>query len=289
MTLSITKDGQKRELLVPRSGLENKDELILCTYYSQAVGGPVITSSSFTKPKKLNNWEFTGADIPNFHAKKRRGDLLVETPYTSTVQYGQVEGVKDQLTISSGEKHWCFDHIYYEDWIPSWVDVNSNYIQPYISDKYVQEAAAAIYSSGHDTLTFLAELTDVRHMFLQTGKRLLRLSKLAPKGWKGMSSDWLSGRYGWRTLMFDLQDLNKAVKNLGDTRTRRNEKRGTKISLGTINSRSWDTSHAMGTRHHSWVDTVEIGLREVSRQISRSLASNSIRSLLDGKRSPSVS
>jgi hypothetical protein len=109
-------------------------------------------------------------------------------------------------------------------------------------DQYVQEAAAKIYSSGHDTLTFLAELADVRHLFVSAAKTMLKLkvpdnywkfikNTRRLKSWKDMSNEWLSARYGWRTLLYDIEDLNKAIRRINaERRTRFSERAGNKTS-----------------------------------------------------------
>jgi hypothetical protein len=254
--------GPKRVLeegLTKRTKGDNNDVYDTITYYQQDIGDSVETIASFDRVSSANYWHLTGWNIPDFYAKKRRGDLLVQTPFYSFQQYGWTEGVKDVLntTTNPDQMSWCYDHIYYDFWRPSEDDV-AVYLS-HATNKYVQEAAAAIMGSGHDTLTFLAELTEVRHMFLQTGKRLLKLSSWAPKGWKGMSSDWLSGRYGWRTLIYDLQDLNKAIRKLEASRTRYSETKGTKFSTKVFDSWEVDLG-SPGTRHFQTTDSVTIGI-----------------------------
>jgi hypothetical protein len=99
--------------------------------------------------------------------------------------------------------------------------------------KHVQNAAAKIYSSGHDTLTFLSELRQVKQMFSSCATRLLSLDlpnswkrKKPPYNWRNIPSDWLQYRYGWRTLVMDLQSLQKAIQNYNNARTRFSERSG---------------------------------------------------------------
>lgn len=83
-------------------------------------------------------------------------------------------------------------------------------------DSLVQAAASSLYSGGWDALTFLAELKQTISMFRNIGYSLLDLIRR----WNGKGSinAYLEGRYGWRTLIFDLQDLNKALSSLDDSR-----------------------------------------------------------------------
>jgi hypothetical protein len=94
---------------------------------------------------------------------------------------------------------------------------------PDLNDKLVQEAAAAIYSSGFDILTFLAELSEVRGLFFNTAKTILKLK--VPKNWKSLSNEWLSVRYGWRPLINDFKSINKAIKALNEKQKARSSKR----------------------------------------------------------------
>jgi hypothetical protein len=81
---------------------------------------------------------------------------------------------------------------------------------------------------------------------------------LLPKGIKGKSSDWLSYRYGWRTLIYDLQDLNKAIIGLDSGRKRYSERAGTTYSQVATNA--WDEAKSHGTRHHIVDDKIEFRL-----------------------------
>jgi hypothetical protein len=74
---------------------------------------------------------------------------------------------------------------------------------------HLQSAAAKIYSQGHDTLTFLSELGKTRKMFQQVGGKIVNITRgLSPNK---IAKYWLEGRYGWRTLAYDLNDLHHAV------------------------------------------------------------------------------
>jgi hypothetical protein len=259
--MTISGPTRKYDTLSKRNKGANKDSYVDCVYWKQNVGSSPYITSTFNKMSERNFWYLKGWDVPNFHARREKGELIVQTPFYLFRQYGHTEGVKDELNVNStpNKMAWCYDHIYYDYWLPTEEYVAATYLEPSVTDRYVQEAAAAIYSSGHDTLTFLAELTEVRHMFVETGKRLLKLSSIAPKGWKGMSCDWLSYRYGWRTLVYDLQDLNEAVTNLNDGRNRRSVRKG--HTTKTTSYDSWDVDHGFGIRQHQYLDTVEIGLR----------------------------
>lgn len=83
---------------------------------------------------------------------------------------------------------------------------------------YVQKAAAAIYSGGWDAATFLAEITQLRRMLQGIGGKLDSLLRGQSPG--AAHDLWLEGRYGWRTLMFDIRDLHELLTSTRDKRKR---------------------------------------------------------------------
>jgi hypothetical protein len=96
------------------------------------------------------------------------------------------------------------------------------------SDYYVQAAAAKIYSQGWDALTFGAELSKTVVMFRSF---LTRWASLARSG--KLESLWLEGRYGWRPLVYDMKDINKAINNLNEGRKRYRD------SVGSTTTKTW--------------------------------------------------
>jgi hypothetical protein len=84
---------------------------------------------------------------------------------------------------------------------------------------YVQAAAAKIQSNGFDALTFIAELASLRSMFMNTLVALTkRLSKIGERF--DVFDTWLEGRFGWRTFIYDLQDLQKAIRQFNELKVR---------------------------------------------------------------------
>jgi hypothetical protein len=89
---------------------------------------------------------------------------------------------------------------------------------------YVQKAAAGIASSGWDALTFLAEIRQLRRMFAGVVDKLGSLARGLPPG---RAHDlWLEGRYGWRTLTYDIRDLHEVLTKANEHRTRYRESKG---------------------------------------------------------------
>jgi len=152
---------------------------------------------------------YTGWNIPDFKKRQSRGDLLPHTPWTQTLVSGSASGGRVQTGTAGWTLTW--DGWYpYNEWASTpTVDMSS---VPSASDM-AQMAAANCYEQGFDVLTFLAELTDVKRTFLETGRMLLKIKDI-PRSLRKLSASWLSWRYGWRTLFYDLKSLDQAVTKL---------------------------------------------------------------------------
>lgn len=193
--------------------------------------GNVVAQSEVTPdaPASGSYEESSGETIANFHKRKKRGELLRPTPWRQYEVSLNRKGNYRNVSLQSGydtEKlnYWVPDDDDEYPILTASRDALETVMSPYF-DKYgqlmVNEAAAAIYSRGHDSLTFLAELKKTASMFKDLKKGLYRL--LAGKDPRQL---WMQYRYSWRTLMYDIEDLSNAVQELGHARTRFNERQG---------------------------------------------------------------
>lgn len=139
---------------------------------------------------------------------------------------------------------------------------------------HLQRAAARVYSSGWDALTFAGELRKTGQMFRNLAQSFYnlvwRLPKSAVTG-KGREllplralmniplSKWLELRYGWRTLVYDMQDLADVIKHLDDGRKRYKERAGSSDSAVTITNLNYTLS--VGTSHLVITDRKKSGYR----------------------------
>jgi len=208
-----------------------------CQQYKDTGSGPVVYGSPINRTSGIQLNRYTGWSIPDFHRRAMRGELLPHTPWRKFTSEGNSTG-EYSWTTTGGTSYW-YDGNYpaFSDWQLAETDLDA--LVPWHTYRYVQEAAAKIYSQGFDALTFIAELKDLRRQFADLAKKL-RHVKL-PKNWKGASSEWLSIRYGWRPLIYDLIGIDKAIKNLNDKRTRYSERAGYNNSVTYYNTReqSW--------------------------------------------------
>lgn len=162
-----------------------------------------------------------------------QGKLLPMTPWTGfrsdfRVTLGVFEAYMP--TITPYYKYWS-DGLY--TWLisgtmPPWYLGQSNLqniLNQYDARYFVQAAAARIATSGWDALTFGAEFSKTVAMFRGFTSRLISLAKAGK-----LEKIWLEGRYGWRTLVYDLKDIDAAIRNLNEGRKRYFDRVGTTIS-----------------------------------------------------------
>lgn len=198
-------------------------------YYDGSGGqqtvGPVAQKTS------INQVVSEGWAIPDFTKRRKAGDLLPLTPWDQFQVYGRASGFYEILhDLPSGSKT-CIEPggswVYYP-YIITRAELEAQ-LDGVEAHEFVQAAAAKIYASGYDALTFIAELRDTVRMFRGIVPQiadLIRRRKRDPR-WDpsdtlgDVANKWMEGRYGWRTLMYDLEDLKKLLADIGDKRRRR--------------------------------------------------------------------
>lgn len=203
---------------------------------SAAAPSGVISSTEVCTSQRYR--AASGVRTPGWKRMMNEGVLLPMTPW---------DRIEIDARLNVGTRHWCDlgnnQHYAYlpHAWCPNdialvgdWHFVNwMSYVGELDFQYYVQKAAAAIYSSGWDALTFIAELKQLRRMLSGIGTKLDRLAKGRNPG--ELHDLWLEGRYGWRTLMYDIRDLHGALAQANARRTRYRE------AKGFTSSGSWDS------------------------------------------------
>lgn len=216
-----------------------------------------------------------GANIIGFRKLKRDGALLPETPFTQYFAKGKLEPCTYAIrTVTpptsdyviqnygiSGAGSFGTTYEAYGQQVPTWCRSESELEELVDWDEasyWRQKAAARLYNSGHDTLTFLAELHKVRNMFLSRARRLADTrNRPIEKHLKDKPGDWLESRYGWRTLLFDLEDLNKALTTLGARMSRVSERTGGKTSWSDESSSPYTHTAVSGSVTRMWTTTIQ--------------------------------
>jgi hypothetical protein len=222
-----------------------------------------IVWSSGSLTKAIDNWISLGWDIPDFHRRKNRGDLLPMTPYHYFSVKGSTAG-SQHVTYDPPGSVWAIDlakdagnWVPWDDWIIEQDDVLA--LAPSDTEKYSQFAAAKIVGQSFDLLTFVAELASTKRMFLDLIRKLLKL-KVIPRNLRGMTSEWLAIRYGWRPLLNDIKSFSENLARLESKRTRYSDRAGNSTS-STSTTSSDDTSWYAGTLTTVVTETVTIGVR----------------------------
>lgn len=184
-----------------------------------------------TEHNNLSNRHYQkifGADTRKYNLALRRGSLIPFTSYTNFVSDWESEGsFVGNWTHTSGA--WL--NITGSNWhggvlTPGYLDPEAScraLIDPYLESILVQRAAASIDGRSHDMLTSIAELNKARSMFSNLAHKIWNLrvlffrsvgSNTGREKLEYLYSQWLEGRYGWRTLLYDLQSLNSFVNRV---------------------------------------------------------------------------
>jgi hypothetical protein len=204
------------------------DEKVFVTathrYYNTSPTCSETGSSTTPSTEQLcRSWKYSSAagwNTPGWRKMKNDGIILPMTPWTRFTL---------DANVNLGTRVWCDSANYrhkWEDWYhskyPSIEGWTSSYlmglIDPYDLEYYVQKAAASIYTSGWDAATFIAEIAQLRKMLSGVGKKINDLASGRSPG--ELYNLWLEGRYGWRTLMYDIKDLHEVLSRVNERRTR---------------------------------------------------------------------
>lgn len=224
--------------------------------------------------------ETSGTKLPGFRQRLARGELLPFTPFEQYEYTYSAPGADNEYKVFNSPT--CYE--WFRNWIPPMAfsghmtrDSMSAIADDYMSsaNNELTEAAASLYADGWDALTFLAEWHKTVGMFRQTANRLRgfldsygpalhrlgllggfsfhpkqnNLEKLA----RGLGGDYLEARYGWRTLVYDTQDLSRMLARLdrmGLRRKKRKQEVVTVVQTTTQQMNSsgrwtstWETTH----------------------------------------------
>lgn len=202
-----------------------------------------------------------GETIPHFHSKRKRGELLPHTAF-SQFEVEEIDFSGFDMSFNAdpgGTDHWFDDHILWEPGgVRVWHSPDASGAQAEI-----QRAAANINSAGFDALTSLAELRKSATMLQRFANRLGKL--LSHRGrvltGKQIAQAWLEGRYGWRTLAFEVRDLNDAITEFDAKRTMWSERSGFSYQEGHSGIMQLVDHHIYGKIEAEYVVTTTHSIR----------------------------
>jgi len=212
------------------SGIQTSTKTQRTTAYNASPSTVAFTATAERQYK-------TGVAIPNYHARRDRGELLPHTPFTQVEWSGRHVDGNVNAQAKSGPNWFDITNFKGSNAFPvSWRiddfidhDVDPTIPPPSaIPDYFVQQAAARIYSQGFDALTASAEAKKTVQGFKGVSKRMLDLARQFST--KKMLKLWLEGRYAWRTLAYDVRDLHSALTEFDAKREIWTERAGTSLT-----------------------------------------------------------
>lgn len=204
--------------------------------YSGTCNNP--TETIYSAPGLYGDFEHengNGQCIEGYHKMLKAGKLIPYTFWQKTTRKGAVSGSAD-YQWSDGS---CTENYLCDDWVltdPNWwvkTDELWDLTDAREGTYYLQQAAAKLDSTGHDMLTFMAEVGKTRESLRRVIDRLRNTKAYRLKGLSGLTNAWLEWRYSWRPLLGDMENVEEGLANLKDKRKRLTEKAGLTTSWHT--------------------------------------------------------
>lgn len=199
-------------------------------------GNETITKLNPRKDVSYRHME--GWNTPNYHKRRKRGELIPMTPWLQDIYVGEADGSMNFIDSRNGSGAYC------NRWVNGKAIIDYDLeIAPYLEEDVsylVQDAAAAIYSSGYDVLTFIAEFRQMVDMFRGLTKKFGNLAESynrtknkrrskwsrAQRAARDVSNEWMESRYGWRVLAYDILNFIEVVNEFDDKRKRYSKRKG---------------------------------------------------------------
>jgi hypothetical protein len=169
------------------------------------------------RDRDLNHERSTGQCTKDFRKRQKSGELLPMTYWKQYKVAAKRRGsyyVRYDTDPNSGFTNQIIGDAWQNPTMPNPVLGEEGLLALIDHERVayeVQRCWANAYNRGWDALTFIGELRETLAMFRGVAGRVIGLANR----WK-LESIWLEGRYGWRTLLFDIQDIIKAINNVND-------------------------------------------------------------------------
>ena len=193
-----------------------------------------------------------GVNTPNYFKRVQRGELLPHTPWVQTSLAMKQEPAVLYVHRISDNQTWEHSAYVPTPWpaAPHWISGTLGNADTSYAMSELQRAAANINGQGYDALTGFVEAKKIGQLFKQTAKSLERVWRNTRKLRRGEILDaWAAGRYGYRTLAYDIRDLNDAVSHYDEKRTIWTERSG--YSMNDANTETYRTTWA--SSNMDWV------------------------------------
>lgn len=207
-----------------------------------------------------------GNDTEDYHKLLRTGHLIAPTPFYQAETSATL--IDSPYYRESSPSNWAYTYsnarLHYAllindpDWSNDWYLVSEAEVLTKIDlDRatwLVTAAASRIYSQSWDALTFLAEFNKTVDLFrglLSRFDRILRRGRL--------DQAWLEGRYGWRILLYDIEDITKLLTEQRNSFTRHKERKDDRTTFEEYDTMTTTDTH--GTTAVEYRTTYDISYR----------------------------
>jgi hypothetical protein len=262
-----------------RSGVERVTSITLksvaqCSAHpGTASHNYVGTTNGQTASSGQRSFDMWGSDIPNFHVRKARGELLPFGTYLKDVV--DYEASYDMIFGNSGDASQRYytkaviakpAHI-----IPDMPGINSRNL--------VQRAAAGLRRDTFDATTFAGELFQTVNMFRNIPSKIVDIARGkrygGPFGFQYFVDDYLESRYGWRTLRYDIEDVDRAIQRLANGKDLR--KRNKSSATDSFTESSTESRNlSIGIKSSSGTGTASLGVMQCQVNISTEVKAKGI-------------
>lgn len=229
-------------------------------HYESGSDAGVSSTSEVSWSASASERHFIGVSTPGFHKLKKSGALL---PYTSWYQYEVSRNTSGEYYKGVLNNAPAFHYTTILNREPELHrsltgagGILSEFPEASLASGqyHLQSAAARISSRGWDGLTFAGELPQLKRMFKSTAKKMVNLARGHSS--KRVLDLWLEGRYGWRTLAYDVRDLDAAINDWDQSRKIYTERAGTsyserssKVSTSSNRNATWAYEETFESNH----------------------------------------
>jgi len=198
--------------------------------YDVSPNGTFHHTSSYTVLKSSRLKLVSGGTTPNFHQAIKNGQFLPYQPWLHTEKLESTKLGSWDFTYTNGLVHIDGQRGYYG----MNYEIDEGELLPAVDfTSLLQESVSRAYAQGYDALTAISEFHKVVAMFKRFVPNLARVMREIYKGklnGDDVASLWLEGRYGWRTLIFDMRDIQNTIENFDAERRFYSERTGSSYS-----------------------------------------------------------
>lgn len=222
---------------------------------------------------------YSGFDLSDFSARKKRNEILPFTPYLS-IRMPVFQATGSQVHTGPGGFTYVTRQsppVTGEPFLPlnntlgfPFIFSPINHMESYITslglqpEAQIQLAASKAYSKGFDALTFVAEFGQLVRLFRLAAQRFVGFLSNLPPGIRliyGVPvNEWLELRYGWRTLLYDIEGVESAISRLRDIE-RTASKASSQYAKTAVRDHSRVYNFASADATYSFIENVELGVR----------------------------